>query len=59
MTMARDWLEALQLAKLALEKTPAAPAWLAQALAQAEQHAPALAAPRSGDEAVPEFFYPH
>ena len=57
--MTQDWLAALQRAKNNLEQTPAAPAWLAQALAAAQHVAPALAPPPVREETAPDFFYPH
>jgi len=57
--MMQDWPGALKLAKDNLDQTPAAPAWLAQALAAAQHVAPALAPPPAREETAPEFFYPH
>jgi hypothetical protein len=59
MNMPLDWLEALKSARKALKETPAAPVWLDQALAAAEDAGPVLAPPAQAEETVPEFFYPH
>jgi hypothetical protein len=59
MSMALGWRDALQLAKDNLDRTPAAPAWLAQAVMAAQDVAPVLAPPPVRDEIAPEFFYPH
>jgi hypothetical protein len=57
--MAQGWRDALKLAKTNLDQTPAAPPWLAQAVAAAQNVAPALEPPPVREETAPEFFYPH
>ena len=59
MSMPQDWRDALKLARDNLEQTPAAPLWLAQALAAALPVSSALAPPPVREETAPDFFYPH